>query len=250
MPLHYPVLLLRKKSALPAWLSMKTTVVLLAISLLLAASSQAAEPARSKIKRFVQQVVLGPEFGSNRKVASRWMTAPTLSVFGATPEQKAVVQEVVTTINPSLKAQIGEIQLLPDNAKEATMKVYFAPLQDFPKIARDNGAEVKKGNIGYFWMFWDEKNAMTSTGVLLASDKLRGAELKHFAFEEITQSLGLAEDADEFPESIFYSRGSNGGAAARPSALDLQLLQWFYQHVLPGDDRKAISAKFEATWPK
>ena len=178
------------------------------------------------------------------------MTAPTLSVFGATPAQKAVAEEVIRTINPSLKPQTGEIQLLPDNSSAATMKVYFAPLQDFPKIARENKTKAERGNLGCFWMFWDEKNVMTSTGVLLASDKLTGAELKHFAFEEIIQSLGLAADSDEFPDSIFYSRGNNGGNSTYPSALDLQLLHWFYQHVSPGDNRKTVSAKFDSTWPK
>lgn len=229
---------------------MKAILVLLVALLGSTSTLRAGEPSRSKIKRFVQKVVLGPEFGSDKKVASRWMTPPTVSIFGATPEQKAVVEEVLKTIHPIIKATIGELQLLPDSSPAATMKVYFAPLQDFSRIARENKATVEKGNLGYFWMFWDEKNSMTSTGVLLASDKLAGKELRHFAFEEIMQSFGLAEDSDEFPDSVFYSRGNDGGNATRPSALDLQLIQWFYQNVSPGDDRKTVSAKFDATWPK
>jgi hypothetical protein len=208
----------------------------------------AGESPRTKIKRFVQQVILEPEFGSNRKVAARWTAPPALSVFGATPEEKAVVEEVVRTINPSLKPAIGEIQLLPDSSETATIKVYFALLHDFAKIARRNNATYKRGNWGYFWMFWDDKNAITSTIVLLASDKLAGNQLKHFAFEENTQSLGLAEDSDEFRDSIFYSRGGDGGDATRPSPLDLQVLAWFYQQIQPGDNRKAVSEKFDKTW--
>ena len=164
--------------------------------------------------------------------------------------QKAVVEEVLKTLNPLLKPAIGEIQLLPDASTSATMKVYFAPLQDFQKIARENNTTAEKGNLGLFWMFWDDKNVMSSTGVLLASDRLTGNELKHSAFAMITRSLGLAQHSDEFTDSIFYARGSDGGSATQPSALDLQLIQWFHQNVSPGDNRKTLSAKFDATWPK
>jgi hypothetical protein len=228
---------------------MRYTLILSAIGIACAASSVAVEPPRSKIKRFVQQVTLGPEFGSNRKVVSRWMSPPTLTAFGATPEQKRLIEEVVQTINPALKASGKEIKLLADAAPDATIKVYFAPLQAHSKIARDHGATYEKGNLGTFWMFWDAKNVITHSLVLLASDKLDGNRMRHFAFEEITQSLGLAEDSDEFRDSIFYARGNDGGDALLPSAIDLQLLDWFYQHVQPGDDRKTVSAKFEQSWP-
>lgn len=228
---------------------MRRTLIILATTVTFVTSSVAAEPPRDKIKRFVQQVTLGPEFGSNRKAASRWESSPALSVFGANPEQKKLVEEVVETLNPALKVSGQEIQLLADATPNATIKVYFAPLKEHPKIARDNKVAYEKGNLGMFWMFWDDKNVITHSIVLLASDKLSGNRLRHFAFEEITQSLGLAEDSDEFRDSIFYARGSDGGDAIRPTALDMQLLEWFYRYVRPGDERKTISVKFDQSWP-
>ena len=210
----------------------------------------AAEPSRSKIKRFVQKVVLGPEYGNAANVVSRWRTAPTVSVYDSTPNQKETVNEVLLIINSCLKPLIGEIHLLSDNNSTANIKIFFAPQRDFRKIAREYNFRYNSGNWGYCWMFWDSKNCITSAVVLLASDKLSGNMLRHFAFEEIIQSLGLAQDSDEFPESIFYEKGKDGGSATVPSELDLQLLYFFYQHVEPGDTRKTIDKKFEMFWPK
>jgi hypothetical protein len=224
--------------------------VAIALGCLLASPAQSAEPSRSKIKRFVQQIALAPEFGSKKNVVSRWAKAPSISVFGATPAEKAVVEEVVGMINPSLKSTIGEIRVLPDNDPSAELKVFFAPLAEFPRIAKENNVQFVAGNLGLFWTNWDEGNVIQSGIVMLASDRLTGSQLKHVVLEEIVQSLGLSNDSDEFPDSIFFARGTDGGSATRPSALDLQILQWFYQNASPGDSRKALSEKFDATWPK
>lgn len=103
-------------------------------------------------------------------------------------------------------------------------------------------------NQAVFWSFWDEKHVITRSVVLLASDRLTGPQLRHFAFEEITQALGLAQDSDEFPDSIFFERDADGGIAVIPSPLDLKLLGWFYQHAQSGDNRRTLSKKFEETW--
>lgn len=224
--------------------------VVLAACFICGSIAQSAEPSRSKIKRFVLQVALAPEYGNNKNEVSRWAKAPTVSVFGATLQQKAVVEDVIRTINPSLKSTIGEIRVLPDADPAAELKIYFAPLADFPRIAKENNAQFIGGNLGFFWMNWDAGNVVTSGLVMLAADKLSGDKLRHFAFEEIIQSLGLSNDSDEFPDSIFFAKGSDGGKVTQPSALDLRLLQWFYENAAPGESRKALSEKFDATWPK
>jgi hypothetical protein len=230
---------------------MKTTFALIVALILIALPSQAAEPPRSKIKRFVEEVTLGSEYGDNPKKTRRWMTAPMLSVFGGTPEQKSIVEEVIMTINPSLRAQNMEIQLMPDNSEAATLKVYFAKIIEFQKLAKKNNFKYVQGNLSFFCSFWDEKNNITSSFALIASDKLKGSKLKHHTFEAITRSLGLINISNEFTDSIFYKVSNNDeGNTTCPSALDLQLLQWFYENVLPAENRMALSAKFDETWPK
>jgi hypothetical protein len=219
------------------------------ISFFIAISLFAADQSRSKIKRYVHQVVLGHEYGDTRKVVSRWVIAPTASIYGADNEQKEIVYEVFRSINSCLKPSLGEIHLLPDNTSAANIKIFFAPQRDFKKIAREYNFKYVADRWGYCWMFWDAKNRLTSSIVLLATDKLSGNMLRHIAFEAIFEAFGLAMDTDEFPESIFYERGRSGEYAIAPSELDLKLLCFFYQHIKPGDTRKEVSEKFEMFWP-
>lgn len=211
---------------------------------------RSAEPSRDKVSRFVLQVASGTEYGDTRRVASKWTHAPTVSVFGATPQQKLIVEEVFRSIGPSFRQAIGEVQMLADNTPTASMKIYFGTQKELSRIGKEHDIKYNKDDYGFFWIFWDESHAITSTYVFLATDKLREDNLKHYVFEEVTQSFGLASDSDEFKDSIFYAKGSDGGDASQPSPLDLKLLKWFYEHVEPGDSKKVISEKWDATWPK
>lgn len=211
----------------------------------------AREPSRGKIKRFVTSVSLGPEYGDAKRVVSRWTTAPTVSVFGASEEQKALVAEVLGKIGPLLQPSLGEIQMLPDGSNAATMRIHFGTQDHLSKVALDRKIVYNKNDWGFFWMFWNERNEITSSIILLATDKLTAKNaLRHYAYEEIIQSFGLAQDSDEFPDSIFFAKGDDGGRAAAPSALDLRLLEWFHKHLNAGDNPRIVSEKFDATWSK
>lgn len=210
----------------------------------------ARDPSRQKVKRWAMQVALGAEFGSDKKVVSRWERAPSVSVFGATPAQKAVIEEVFATLKPVLEPVTGRILMLRDEDDRASMKIYFADLADLPKIAREKKIGYEEDNWGFCWMEWNGGHVVTSSYVLLAGDKLKGRSLRHFAYEEIIQSFGLATDSDEFEDSIFFARGEDGGRAERPSSLDLALLHWLYRYVQPGDDKEAFSKRFDQTWPE
>lgn len=230
---------------------MNNVLIATIITLSLATQSIfAGEPSRNQIKRFVMQVSTGPEYGSDKKAVSRWSQAPTVSIFGANPDQKAIVEEVFRTIGPILSPKIGDAVMLPDNSAGASMRIYFAKQKDLKKIAKDHDVKYNDDDWGFFWVFWDAKNVIQSSIVLLATDKIKDNKLKHYAFEEIIQSFGLAEDSTEFPDSIFYEKSGDGGNATHPSAMDLQLLDWFYQNLTPGDTRKIVSEKFDLTWPK
>ncbi len=229
----------------------KKAFIYCAVPLFLTGGLQADEDTRAKIKRFVMDVALGTEFTNKKEVVSRWVRAPKISIFGvATEQQKGLVKEVIESLNPVLKPHIGNVQLVRENFQFAEIKIYFASLDKFERIAREHYVKVQKDNLGYFYVFWDAKHVLHSAIVLIASDKLEGAGLRHFLFEEMTQSFGLARDSEEFPDSIFYQKEKNGGNTLKHSELDLQFISWFYQHASPGDDRQKLSEKFDATWPE
>jgi hypothetical protein len=215
----------------------------------LPATSRAEDPdVDIEFIEWAQQVLLGPEFGGDdAEAVARWDRLPTASVIGATQEQAAVVGDVVVAINAALQGVSPRQQLKlgePEN-DSASLVVIFAPLEEFAEISERHGFPYAEGNWGYFWMFWDADRTIDRAVVLLASDRLYGNELRHFAFEEITQSLGPANDSPVYADSVFYTDGENGedgGAALTLSAEDRRLLKLLYGKLHPGDKAETVRA--------
>lgn len=218
---------------------------------LLAPARPAAAQTPDEVLAWAATVILGPEYGGDGKVCSRWVKAPTLSVFGGTDEERAVVADTVKQINAVLAdTPLKGIKPLGPGDERADIRVYFAPLADFPKLADRHAFKYVEGNWGYFWTFWNGRREIDRAYVLLASDKLAGKRLRHFALEEITQCLGLMNDSPAFPDSIFYSKGDDGGDAQKLSELDAKLIRFFFTHIQPGDRQPEVRAAFRKHWPK
>jgi hypothetical protein len=203
----------------------------------------AGAPSRALVKEWAREVALGTEYGGGAKVVARWSHAPTLSVVKGSATDRADLDALVPVLNQELGAT--PITVVADGDEAADIRVYFVPLAEFSSIGQAAGFPVAPGNWGYFHVFWDKDHALTKSFVLLATDKLFGAELRHFTFEETTQSLGLASDSAIFPDSIFYADGSDGGDATALSALDRSLLRFLYAHTEPGDDGVAFDAALD-----
>lgn len=204
-----------------------------------------------KILLWVEEVILGPEFGGAGKVCSRWAKGPSLSIFGATPQQEEVVVGAVVHLNYTLaQTPIKQIVLLKANDTDADIRIYFAPLKELPTFAEKHNFYYAAGNWGYFWTFWNYQHEIERGFVLLASDRLKDKQLRHFALEEITQVLGLSNDSPIFPESIFYAMGNDGGNAQQLSKLDKKLITFFYNHILPGAKQADVRTAFKQYWPK
>lgn len=227
-------------------LALTATLLIVAAGCRSDADRSVADP----VLRWVEGVTLGPEFGGGGKVCSRWVTAPTLSVFGGGDVQRKVVEDVLAHLNETLaETPIKKVELLPPDDESASVRVYFAPLAEFPSLAKKHNFKYVEGNWGYFWTFW-RNNEINRAYVLLATDKLRGDTLRHFALEEITQTLGLMNDSPESPDSVFYSKWGDGGGAQQLSELDRKLIVFFYNHVRPGDGPAQVRAAYREHWPK
>jgi hypothetical protein len=188
-------------------------------------------------------VAVGTEFGGDNTVV-RWTRPPTLSIIEGTPEGSALIEELV----PSLSALMPDtpIELVSEGDTSADIDVYFVDFASFDSIGDTYGFPVEAGNLGYFYMFWDGDGALSESYVLIASDLLFDDELRHFTFEEVTQSLGLATDSPIYANSIFFSDGIDGGAATELSGLDERLVRLLYTYGEPGDDAETFGAKFDA----
>lgn len=210
-------------------------------------SSDDTRPAPDpRVKQWAEQVVLGTEFGGDGDVVARWTRSPTLSVMQGSAADRADLQELVPALS-ELVAPLS-IQTVADGDVNADIQVHYASLADFGSIASANNFDYVAGNWGYFYMFWDADHALRRSYVLLATDKLSGDQLRHFTFEEVTQSLGLASDSSIFPDSVFFAQGMDGGDVTELSALDRRLVSFVYTELQPGDAKGELDAAFDQAW--
>lgn len=217
-----------------------------ALALVIALSSFASDAA---VRRWVEQVILGTEYGGDGRISARWVKRPTLTIVGGTESQIAVVQRRVSHINETLaKTPIKGIAIAEPDDPKADIRVYIAPVRTFPRIARRNGFTYVPGNLGYVWVFWNGRREIYRAVVLLPSDSAHRDYFRHLALEEITQSLGFMTDSAYFADSIFYANGEDGGDAEELSALDKALIVFFYNHVRPGANLTDVRRLFEKNW--
>jgi len=218
--------------------SMKVCINILAIAVYLIGFHLYASP-NSKTTRWINDVVLGPEFEGGGETVSLWTRPPNISVIGdASKEHLAIVHECINEINLAIKGtNLDRLKMVAQDDSDAEILIYFVSIKDFPTIAKKHNFNYVKGNLGYFWTFWNASNEIKKAIVMISSDRLDGKLLKHFTLEEITQSLGLSNDSKEFNNSIFYSNPSN---TTKLSKDDKLLLKFAYTHLKPGMNKKDV----------
>ena len=59
-------------------------------------------------------------------------------------------------------------------------------------------------NWGFFWVLWDSKGDIYRSTILIDSSRISQRARNHLILEELTQSLGLMKDSNEYINSIFY----------------------------------------------
>lgn len=215
------------------------------------ATSKPATPSpdRARAKQFVEDVTLGAEFFGTDSSLKRWTHPIRVSVVEGSSSSLPDLRDVVSQLNAALAGTSMRVDLLPDGNKSADLWIHVAPLARFDAIATANGFQYAAGNWGYAYTFWNGQKELTKAHVLLASDKLKGAQLRHYSFEELTHCLGPLKDSAVYPDSVLYAAGANNGNATRLSATDKLLLRFIYTHTSAGFDKARLDAAFDASWP-
>jgi hypothetical protein len=212
---------------------------------------QSANVPDEQLQSWVEQVVLGPQYGGNGPVLSRWARSPSLSALGGTAEQQQIVSDVVAHINKTLAlTPIKAIELLPVGRMDADILVYLVPQDSFSSIAEKHNFKYVQGNVGYFWTFWDDAHQLTHAYVLVAADKLNGKSFRHHVLVDIARSLGPMNCSPTYSDSVFYRKGETSGNTQELSYRDRVLLWLVFNLIQPGDGQAEVRAAFQQHWPK
>lgn len=203
---------------------------------------------RARARQFVSDVCVGAEFFGTENIVKRWTHPIRISVVAGRSSALPDLKEVVAQLNSAFAGTSMRVDLAADGDRTADLWIHVAPFSTFDAIATANGFRYAPGNWGYAYAFWDGERKLTKAHVLLASDKLRGAQLRHFTFEEVTHAMGPIGDSPVFPDSVLYQSGSQNGDASRLSPHDKQMLHLLYAHASPGFDKAQLEAVFDIHW--
>ena len=195
---------------------------------------------------WAKRICLSSEYGFSSNHVIRWNHPVKVSVIQG--EINLDVIEVVNTLNDLLKESTVNVEIEPYPNKEADIEIYLTDYKHFPKIAKDNKFYYADGNWGYFYGFWNKQYELKKAYILIATDKLQGARLKHFIFEEIVQSFGLMNDSRTYTDSIFFSGNEYDEIHNSLSIRDKKLVRFLYSKMNSGDSKKQFEEAFKKHW--
>lgn len=207
----------------------------------------AAKASPEKELDFVQGVVLGPEFGGDGLIVSRWKSSPTLSIFGGSAEDHQQIENIVGQLNMLTKSSGVQIKIVKPKTENASFKVFLVPKDDFYGIAAKYRFTYTEHNDGFFNIHWNGWHQI-DRAIVMIRDETSGKKRRHFMFEEITQAMGLANDSPLYKDSVFFAKGRNGGSAQDYSPLDRKLIRFTYQYLSPGDKTEDVVEAFNRYW--
>ncbi len=195
-------------------------VLLLAACVTIVSCDSATEPpvrrySQDEISYFVD-IALGTEFGGATRRIRKWQSHIRIKAVGSataeddrTLEQLTAELEALTGISFSFVEDDGNVEL------------YIVPVSEFDTYEPN----YVPGNLGFVWVFWNGSSWIYKARILVTTEGVTQQERSHLLREELTQSLGLLNDSNRYPESIFYQGWTD---VVRFTDLDKMVIQMLY----------------------
>ncbi len=180
---------------------------------------------------FFMEIAIGSEFGNRTAVIKKWQQPIRFKVEGApTPEDRKNLAQVTA----ELKTLSKNIDIAPAGPTDAhNMTIHFIPKKQFGQ--KLNIAE--KNINGYVTFWWHPGYAIRKSVVLIASD-IRQSVRSCVLREEVAQALGLANETNRYPDSVFHARTD----VSAFSNLDKHVIATLYRdQIKPGMTKEEVA---------
>ncbi|MEJ7812017.1 MAG: DUF2927 domain-containing protein [Gemmatimonadaceae bacterium] len=180
-------------------------------------------------------IAYGSEYGTRADRLRVWGRDITVRMFGSptgadTVELDRVIGELNTLAGRRVMRRVSDA---------ANLGVYFVGQEGFDRHA----PAYARQNAGYVAIRWDKRSRIYAGTVLVRSDGLSDRRRRHVIREEVTQALGLLNDSERYPESIFYEPRSEVTEFAPIDRAVIRLL-FDYRHLV-GARAPALRAAVE-----
>jgi len=191
--------------------------------LLVSYGAQADAYRRRHLVDYFQMVALGSEYGNNLPLVKKWKTPMLIHINGyrdsiLLDELDHIIEELNSLFTDGFYIELSEDSLT------ANHQIFFGEVDRYKKTY-PAVAHLIQENRGLFTIYTDKDFAITSGHMFVDNTGLALKYQKHILREELTQSLGLANDIQYYANSIFYKKWSDTQAY---SDLDRETIRLLY----------------------
>lgn len=152
---------------------------------------------------YFKEIALGFEFGSASKITRKWTQPMKIYVGGKDPHDLDIeLDKIINEIN-DLVADGFSIEIVQDSS-QSNFYLYLGSADGYAAIY-PSLSELVKTNWGLFSINYNGDNELNRGKMYVDIYRADLTEQKHLLREEITQSLGLGNDSEKYPDSIFQS---------------------------------------------
>jgi hypothetical protein len=199
-------------------------------------SSIAGKPSDSKVLNYFCEVAIQAEW-SNVKEVHKWEDDIKIYKLGSWPKY---MSDELDSIIAELNELIEQPQILLSSKQEdANFKILLGTADEYLDIEPHSGnTEV---NWGYFRIHWNNKRIITRGSMYVDLENTSNNQLRmHLLREELTQSLGLMNDSEQYDDSIFYQDYSE---TTEFSEIDRLLIKLLYRPEIKPEMDKSTAKK-------
>jgi hypothetical protein len=171
------------------------------LSLILFLTSFLFSQTQEEIKSYFNEIAYSGEFGTGCNCLTKWGTDVKIYLDGyySTQDLQTVKNTISELNNVLTKIQIS---IVSEKSKSNSI-LYFGTYMEFNKkylSFQDDYSFVD----GMAVIYPSITSGLIDNTKILICPNIKGVKRNHVILEEITQSLGLANDSMKYPDSIFY----------------------------------------------
>lgn len=176
---------------------------------------------------FFKSIAIGSEFGDKSPIVKKWKTDMKIFV-GGTPSDTLLgeLDLIIEEINEYMTDDIS-VEIVQDSI-ESNYYIYFGTSSNYAKKYSFLAPLIVE-NKGLFTIYHDRDYWIYRGHMYVDMERSLIDEQLHILREELTQSLGLANDIPHDPLSIFYKGDSRTRAY---SQMDIEVIRLLYHPTL------------------
>ncbi|WKN41739.1 DUF2927 domain-containing protein [Tunicatimonas pelagia] len=184
--------------------------------------SSIKKPQLTAEQQYFLKISLGGELANIPPVVKKWNQDIRIFVVDTTyTELMQELNQIIAEIN-DLSTTIS-LNLVATRT-ESNYLIYFGDAQTYATEYEPAAAPLVEENWGIFWIYWNAGYSINRGSMYVDTERTESLVCqKHLLREELTQSLGLMQDTNDFLASIFYQPWT---CTPRYADIDEQLIRW------------------------